>query len=186
MSVILDGRPVVDLWAGWADVARTRPWREDTLVNVFSVGKAFAAACLLMLVARGRVELDEPVARHWPEFAAAGKDAVTVRQLLSHRAGLAAIRRELPTGALYDWTTVTAALAEEEPWWAPGSAHGYHVHTFGFLVGELVPASHGRLDRGLPRARDRRSPGRRGELRSPARAARAARRIQLRHRALRR
>ena len=138
MSVIIEGRLVVDLWAGWADVARTRPWREDALVNVFSVGKAFAAACLLMLVSRERVELDQPVALHWPEFAAAGKETLTVRQLLSHRAGLAAIRRELPTGALYDWTTVTAALAGEEPWWAPGSAHGYHVHTFGFLVGELV------------------------------------------------
>jgi CubicO group peptidase (beta-lactamase class C family) len=138
VSVIVEGRTVVDLWAGSADIAHTRPWLEDTLVNVFSVGKALAGACLLMLVSRGHVQLDEPVARYWPEFAAAGKESLSVRQLLGHRGGLAAIRQELPAGALYDWTAVTAALAAEEPWWTPGTAHGYHVHTFGFLVGELV------------------------------------------------
>ena len=136
--MIVEGRPVVDLWCGWGDQARTRPWREDTLVNVFSVGKAFAALCALMLVARGALELDEPVARVWPQFAAAGKEAVTVRQVLSHRAGLAAIAAPLPAGALYDSGQVIAALAAQEPWWVPGSAHGYHVHTFGFLVGEIV------------------------------------------------
>jgi len=84
------------------------------------------------------VDLDEPVCGRWPEFAGAGKESITVRQLLSHRAGLAAIDEQLPPGALYDWNRVTTALAGQAPWWPPGSAHGYHVHTFGFLVGELV------------------------------------------------
>jgi CubicO group peptidase (beta-lactamase class C family) len=138
VCVAIDGRLVVELWCGWADTEHSRPWREDTLVNVFSVGKAIAALCLLTLVSRGQVALDAPVARYWPEFAAAGKDAVTVRMVLSHTAGLPAIARELPVGALYDWELVTSALAAQEPWWTPGAGHGYHVHTFGFLVGELV------------------------------------------------
>jgi CubicO group peptidase (beta-lactamase class C family) len=135
VTVILDGRVVVDLWGGWADGERTRPWRHDTVVGVFSVGKALAALCVLMLAARGRLRLDAPVARYWPEFVA--RD-VTVRHVLSHQAGLPAIDTMLADGALFDWTAVTGALAEQEPWWTPGSAHGYHVHTFGFLTGELV------------------------------------------------
>jgi CubicO group peptidase (beta-lactamase class C family) len=138
VAVAIDGRLVVDLWSGWADAARTRAWRSDTLVDVFSVGKAMAALALLMLAERGAVELDAPVARYWPEFAARGKGAITVRMLLAHRAGLPAIRRELPAGAMYDWDLMTSALADEEPWWEPGLHHGYHVSTFGFLVGELV------------------------------------------------
>jgi CubicO group peptidase (beta-lactamase class C family) len=138
VAVIVEGRPVVELWCGWADSARSRVWRSDTLVNVFSVGKALAGLCVLMLVSRGLVELDEPVCRCWPEFAAAGKDAISIRQVLSHQAGLAAIERDLPEGALYDWSQVTGALAEQRPWWTPGQGHGYHVHTFGFLAGEIV------------------------------------------------
>lgn len=138
VAVIVDGRTVVDAWCGWADEARTRPWRADTLVNVFSVGKAVAGLCVLMLASRGALALDEPVRRYWPRFADAGKADVTVRELLSHRAGLAAIGAELPVGSLYEWDRVTAALESQQPWWTPGTAHGYHVHTFGFLAGELV------------------------------------------------
>jgi CubicO group peptidase (beta-lactamase class C family) len=138
VAVIVDGRPVVELWGGWADADRERAWERGTVVNVFSVGKAVAALCVLMLVSRGALELDEPVSRRWPEFAAAGKERITVREVLSHRAGLAAIARELPDGSLYDWAAVTDALAEQEPWWTPGTGHGYHVHTFGFLAGEIV------------------------------------------------
>ena len=98
VAVVLDGRPVVDLWCGWSDAGRTRPWQRETIVNAFSVGKAFAALSLLMLVSRGAADLDDPVARHWPEFAAAGKEQVTLRQLLSHRAGLAAISRAAARG----------------------------------------------------------------------------------------
>lgn len=138
VTVIVEGQPVVELWGGWADTDRSRPWRQDTVVNVFSVGKALAAVCVLALVSRGSLELDDPVSRHWPEFAAAGKEGVTVREVLSHRAGLAAISRDLPEGSLYEWAQVTQALAEQEPWWTPGTGHGYHVHTFGFLAGEIV------------------------------------------------
>jgi CubicO group peptidase (beta-lactamase class C family) len=138
VAVTIEGRPVVDIWAGWMDVARTRRWERDTLVDVFSAGKPMVALCLLRLVEQGRVELDAPVASYWPAFAAAGKDRVTVRELLGHRAGLPAIRRELPADAMYDWELMTSALAAEEPWWEPGAAHGYHTNTYGFLVGELV------------------------------------------------
>lgn len=138
VAVAIDGQLVVDMWAGWMDVARTRPWRRDTLVDVFSVGKPMAALCLLGLLERGLIELDQPVAAYWPEFAAAGKAGVTVRMLLAHRAGLPAIRRKLAAGAMYDWELMTSELAAEEPWWEPGTAHGYHTNTFGFLVGELV------------------------------------------------
>ena len=138
LAVTLEGRLVVDLWAGWTDRARTLPWRRDTLVDVFSVGKPMAALCLLMLVERGRVDLDVPVATYWNEFAAAGKEGVTVRMLLAHRAGLPAIRPLLPPLSMYDWPLMTSALAAEKPWWEPDSEHGYHVNTFGFLIGELV------------------------------------------------
>ena len=143
VAVTLEGRLVVDLWGGWADGARTRPWRQDTLVNVFSIGKPMAAICLLRLVERGEVDLDAPVARYWPEFGACGKGSVTVRMVLSHRAGLAAVRADLPEGAMYDWELMTGLLAEEEPWWEPDSGHGYHVMTFGFLVGEIVRRASG-------------------------------------------
>jgi CubicO group peptidase (beta-lactamase class C family) len=138
VAVVIDGEPVVDMWAGWMDAARTRPWERDTLVDVFSVGKPMAVLCLLQLAQGGLVELDAPVASYWPEFAAAGKQAVTVRMLLGHQAGLPAIRRELPHHAMYDWELMTSELAAQEPWWEPGTAHGYHTNTFGFLVGELV------------------------------------------------
>jgi CubicO group peptidase (beta-lactamase class C family) len=138
VAVTVDGVPVVDLWAGWMDRTRARAWQRNTLVNVFSVGKAMAALSLLVLVERGQIDLDAPVARYWPEFAAQGKDAATVRMLLGHRAGLPATRDPLPNLAMYDWQRMTTALAREAPWWEPGQRHGYHVNTFGFLVGELV------------------------------------------------
>jgi CubicO group peptidase (beta-lactamase class C family) len=138
VSVLVEGRLVVELWCGWADAARSRAWQRNTLVNVFSVGKALAGLCVLIPVSRGQLGLDEPVSRHWPEFAAAAKENISIRELLSHRAGLAAIERELREGSLYDWRLVTDALAEQRPWWKPGQGHGYHVHTFGFLTGEIV------------------------------------------------
>jgi len=138
VAVVIEGEVVVDLWGGWADEARGRAWDKDTLVNVFSVGKAMVALCVLMLVDRGEVALDRPVARYWPEFAAAGKAEITVRQVLSHQAGLPAVHPLLPADAMYDWELMTGALAAQEPWWEPGAAHGYHVNTFGFLAGEIV------------------------------------------------
>ena len=138
VCVIVDGRVVVDLWGGWADLGGTRRWQPDTLVNVFSVGKGLIAVCAARLAGQGRLDLGAPVASYWPEFGAAGKDAITVRQLLSHQAGLPAVRRRLPPGSMLDWPVMTSALAAQEPWWEPGTGHGYHVNTFGFLAGEVI------------------------------------------------
>jgi len=138
VAVVIDGRPVVSLFGGHADPAKTRPWTADTLVNVYSTTKGMAALCLHQLVEEGKVDLDAPVARYWPEFAAAGKAEVPVRWLLSHRVGLPAVRKLLPGEALYDWSAMITALAAETPWWTPGERHGYHAVTFGWLVGEVV------------------------------------------------
>jgi len=137
-AATVDGTFVVDLWAGHADAARTRPWERDTIVNVFSTTKAMTALCAHVLVERGLLDVDAPVAHYWPEFAQAGKDTIPVRSLLSHTAGLAAIRRPLAADAFYDWAVMVDALAAESPWWVPGSASGYHALTFGYLVGEVV------------------------------------------------
>jgi CubicO group peptidase (beta-lactamase class C family) len=138
VSVSLGGAVVADLWGGWRDPVRREPWARDTLVNVFSVGKGVLAACLARLAGQGRLDPDARVTRYWPEFAAAGKATLTVRQLLSHQAGLPALRAPLAAGSMLDWTLMTSALAAEEPWWEPGAGHGYHVNTFGFLAGELL------------------------------------------------
>ena len=140
----VDGRLVVDLWGGHADAARTRPWERETIVNVWSVTKAMTALSAHLLVDRGLLDVNAPVAEYWPEFAQAGKGAIPVRHLLAHQAGLAAIRAPLPRDAFYDWSCMTTALAAEAPWWEPGSASGYHALTFGFLVGEIVRRITGR------------------------------------------
>ena len=132
------GRIVVDLWGGWCDIAREVPWQCETIVNFFSVSKALCATVVLFLADEGALDLDAPVSRYWPEFAAAGKDKITVRQTMSHQAGLPAIREPLADEAMLDWMTITNALARQKPWWPPGNAHGYHVNTFGFLAGEIV------------------------------------------------
>jgi CubicO group peptidase (beta-lactamase class C family) len=138
LSIVVEGRNVVELWGGFADKDRTRPWRRDTLVNVYSTTKGITALCAHQLVDRGELELDAPVARYWPEFAQNGKGDLPVRFLLSHSAGLPAVSRPLTAAELYDWSTMTSALAAQRPWWTPGSAHGYHALTFGWLVGELI------------------------------------------------
>lgn len=144
LCILVGGEVVVELWGGFEDTARTRPWRRDAMVNVFSVGKAFVAICAARLVGAGRLGLDAPVADAWPEFAARGKERITVAELLSHRAGLPAVRHRLAPGAMLDHDVMVAALAAERPWWEPGLAHGYHVNTYGFLVGELVRRVDGR------------------------------------------
>jgi CubicO group peptidase (beta-lactamase class C family) len=138
VAVTLHGEPVVDLWGGHKDPERTDPWTEDTIVNVYSTTKGMAAICAHQLVEQGRLDLDAPVAKYWPEFAQAGKDQVPVRYLLCHKSGLPAPRKQLEAGGLYDWDTGTKALAETEPWWKPGENHGYHALTYGHLVGEVV------------------------------------------------
>ena len=130
------GRKVVDLWGGAATDGR--PWAEDTVSLVWSSTKGATALCAHILIDRGELDLDRPVAAYWPEFAQNGKESITVRLLLNHQAGLAAIREPLPPGAFYDWERMTSALAAETPWWEPGTRTGYHAYTFGWLVGEVV------------------------------------------------
>ncbi|WP_030324552.1 EstA family serine hydrolase [Streptomyces sp. NRRL B-3229] len=138
VSVSVGGETVVDLWGGWADAARTRPWERDTLVNVWSTTKGPTALCAHVLADRGLLDLDAPVAVYWPEFAAAGKEKVLVRHLLSHRAGLSGLREPHSLAELCDWELTTRRLAATEPWWEPGTVSGYHAFTYGFLVGEVV------------------------------------------------
>jgi CubicO group peptidase (beta-lactamase class C family) len=135
VSVVVDGRPVVELWGGFVDRERTRPWASNTLVNVWSTTKGWTSVCLHRLVEAGAIDLDAPVARYWPEFRA---EQVRVHMLLDHTAGLPAVRETLPPEALFDWKAMTTALAATDPWWPPGSKHGYHPVTFGWLVGELI------------------------------------------------
>jgi len=144
LCVQIGGQTVLDIWAGFADKDRRQDWAEDTLVNLFSCTKTFTAVCALQLVSEGKLDLDAPVARYWPEFAAAGKEHISLRQMLCHRAGLPALRELLPPEALYDWQTMTEALALEAPWWTPGSAQGYAAITYGWLVGELIRRVDGR------------------------------------------
>ncbi len=138
VAVHLGGRQVVDLWGGFMDHARKQDWQQDTLVNTYSVGKGIAAILILALMARRQLDADAPVASAWPDFAAGGKGAITLRVLMAHQAGLPAFREALPNEALADWSRLTASLAAQEPWWSPGTAHGYHVNTYGFLVGEVA------------------------------------------------
>ncbi len=145
VAVFVGGELVVDLAGGWVDAARSRPWQEDTLVDVYSVGKAFVALLLLQLVDGGLVGLDDPLASVWPGFGAEGKGAATVRHALCHRAGVPAIRRPLVDADLGDWSTMAAALAATAPWWEPGTRHAYHTNTYGHLIGEPVRRLTGEL-----------------------------------------
>ena len=138
VCIVVDGTTVVDLAGGWADPVTGAPWRDDTLVNFYSVGKAFVALLVLQLVDAGLVALDEPIARVWPEFAAAGKDGATLRHALCHRAGVPAIREPLRNEDLWDWDRMAGALAATAPWWEPGTRHAYHTNTYGHLLGEVV------------------------------------------------
>jgi len=129
-----DGSWVVDLWGGFADAGRTRPWASDSIVQPYSVSKPFAAVCALVLVGRGALDLDAPVQRYWPELIA----PATVRQVLSHEAGVVALDEPVPTEAFYDWDGLCALLARQEPAWPPGEAHGESALFYGHLLGELV------------------------------------------------
>jgi CubicO group peptidase (beta-lactamase class C family) len=139
VAISLEGQLVVDIWGGWADEARTRPWDQDTITNVWSTTKTMTALCALILADAGELDLDAPVDRYWPEFAAGGKRGVVlVRHLMAHTAGLPGWSEPMTTEDLYDWDKATSLLAAQEPWWEPGSASGYHAVTQGYLVGEVV------------------------------------------------
>ena len=138
VAVYAGGKLVVDLWGGYADAARSRPWEQDTIVNVYSTTKGMTAICAHRLADQGKLDFDAPVTRYWPEFAQAGKSGLPVRFLLNHQAGLPAVSAPLPPEAMFDWARMTTELAAQEPWWEPGTKHGYHAITYGWLVGEVV------------------------------------------------
>ncbi len=145
VCVIWDGEVVVDLVGGFRDADLAREWRPDTLVDLYSVGKAFVALLALRAIADGSIGLDDPVVAVWPEFAAGGKSAATLRHTLCHRAGVPAIREPLANDDLYDWERMTTALAATGAWWEPGTRHAYHTNTYGHLVGEIARRTSGRM-----------------------------------------
>ncbi|MFL6145082.1 MAG: serine hydrolase domain-containing protein [Labedaea sp.] len=138
VCVYRGGRAVVDLWAGLADRDSGRPWESDTPVLLFSTTKGFTAACVNLLVERALLDLDAPIASYWPEFAENGKENIPVRWALCHTAGVPAVDAGLTLAEVLAWDPVVAAVARQQPEWPPGSAHGYHARTFGWISGELV------------------------------------------------
>lgn len=138
LAIFVEGQLVVDLWGGVQARGSEQPWQRDTLVEVFSATKGLSAACLHVLIDRGLLDIDAPVAHYWPEFAANGKEGVTVAMALSHQAGLPFWQTPVPRNALLDWEFATRALASEAPIWEPGTCHGYHGMTSGFIWGEIV------------------------------------------------
>ena len=138
VAVMLEGELVVDIWGGWVDEAHTAPWGRDTITNVWSSTKTQMALCALMLIDRGQLDLDAPVATYWPEFAQNGKEGVLVKHLLSHTSGVSGWDQPVTVDDIYDWETSTARLAAQAPWWEPGTASGYHALNQGHLVGEVI------------------------------------------------
>jgi CubicO group peptidase (beta-lactamase class C family) len=136
--VDVDGQTLLDVWGGWRDEARTQPWAEDTIVNVWSTTKTVTTLAALVCVERGLLDPYEKVATYWPEFAANGKDQIEVRHLMSHTSGVSGWDQPVVTEDMYDWDASTARLAAQAPWWEPGTASGYHAFNFGHLLGEIV------------------------------------------------
>jgi len=137
-AVTINGKYVIDIWGGYKDKEKTQPWEKDTICNVYSTTKVPTVLCTMMCVDRGLLDLDEKVAKYWPEFAQNGKENILVRQILSHTSGLAGIEEEIPSKAYYDWDKIVNLLAAQKPWWEPGTKSGYHAITHGYLLGELV------------------------------------------------
>lgn len=144
VCVQVAGETVVDLWAGVADLEGSKPWNHDTLVNSYCSIKPFAAVAALMLVEEGKLELDAPIARYWPEFAQSSKDRVTLRQVLCHTAGVSGLRLPDHSDIMYDWEAMIGVMAAEPLWWEPGSDLGYGAWTFGWIVGEVIRRVDGR------------------------------------------
>lgn len=144
VCVYRDGHPIVDLWGGIADPRTGRPWTRDTLQLVYSATKGATATAAHLLAQRGELDLDAPVATYWPEFAANGKADIPVRWVLSHQAGLVALDQPVPLNDALAWRPMAAALAAQQPAWTPGTAHGYHGRTWGWLVGEVIRRVSGR------------------------------------------
>lgn len=143
-AATVDGEFVVDIWAGHRDSARTLPWEEDTIVNVYSTTKTMTFLCALMLADRGELDFNEKVTRYWPEYGQNGKERTEVRHFMAHTAGVPGFDPAVTTAQLYDWEFATANLAAQAPWWEPGTRSGYHAVTQGFLIGEVVRRITGR------------------------------------------
>jgi CubicO group peptidase (beta-lactamase class C family) len=143
-ALAVDGKMVVDLWGGSASLDGAKPWLENTIVTVASTSKVPCTLCGLMLIDRGLIDLDEPVATYWPEFAAGGKETLPVRYLFSHSAGLAFVEGLEGLIPLSNWDDVVSRLAGQKPMWEPGTRSGYHASTYGFLIGELVRRTTGK------------------------------------------
>lgn len=133
-----DGKTIVDLWGGYADPGKTKPWVRDTIVNVYSTTKTMTALTALLIADRGLLDFAAPVAKYWPEFAANGKANIKVSHLMSHSAGLSGWKEKITKDDLYDWNKATSLLAAQAPFWEPGTAAGYHAMTQGYLVGEVI------------------------------------------------
>jgi CubicO group peptidase (beta-lactamase class C family) len=144
LCLTLDGSTLVDVWGGVADPATGTAWERDTVSIVHSCTKGATALCAHVLAARGLLDLEAPVSEHWPEFGRAGKETATVRMMLDHSVGVPVLRGEVAAGELYDWDRMVARLEAEEPFWEPGTRHGYHMINFGWTVGELVRRASGR------------------------------------------
>jgi CubicO group peptidase (beta-lactamase class C family) len=144
VAVWVEGDLVVNLWGGTADAAGTKPWREDTLASVFSGTKGLTSSCVHLLADRGELDLSEPVATYWPEFAQAGKQDITLATVMGHRSGVIAPRERIHWRDTANWTAVCEQLAAAEPWWPPGTAQGYHMVSLGFILGEVVRRVTGR------------------------------------------
>lgn len=138
VTVFVDGRKVVDLWGGVADEGTGRAWQQDTVVPVFSCAKGIVSVCAHLLAQQGRLDLDAPVATYWPEFARGGKETITPRMVLGHRAGLPVLDATPTFAEITEWTPVVRAIEDQEPLWAPGETYEYHAHVFGFLLGEVI------------------------------------------------
>ncbi len=134
----IDGELVIDLWGGHRDEAGTVPWSQDTITNVWSSTKTVTSLAALMLADRGELDVDAPVAAYWPQFAAAGKQNVLVRHVMSHASGVSGLDQPAVVEDLYDWAKATSRMAAQAPWWEPGTASGYHALNYGHLVGEVV------------------------------------------------
>ena len=142
--VTQDGETVVDIWGGWLDPEKSKPWQEDTIVNVFSTTKTMAALSCLLLADRGDLDLYEPVVNFWPEFGQNGKEEIATRHVLSHTAGLPGLDVMVGEAMLYDHDKICELLAAQKPWWEPGTKSGYHAFTQGYLLGEVVRRKTGR------------------------------------------
>lgn len=144
VALTIEGQPLVDIWGGWSDLDKTRPWARDTITNVWSTTKTMTSLAALVLVDRGELDVDAPVAQYWPDFGAHGKAGVLVRHLMSHTSGVSAWAQPVQVEDIFDWEKSTKMLAAQVPWWEPGTASGYHALNQGHLVGEVIRRISGR------------------------------------------